>query len=86
MVARICLTLGVTVEGIFRLAGSTLSIQKIRRMYESGERVDLKEVCDSPHSAASLLKQYLRELPEPLVPFESFTEIKKLIRNLNILI
>jgi hypothetical protein len=36
-----------------------------------GENPDLFD-CEEVHSVASLLKLYLRQLPEPLIPFEFF--------------
>ncbi|KCV71241.1 hypothetical protein H696_02191 [Fonticula alba] len=40
--------------------------------WPAGDRIDLKEICPSPHDVTSLLKLYLRELPEPLFTFELY--------------
>ena len=44
----------------------------MRRRYDEGERPDLAKEFLDVHTAASLLKLYFRELPEPVIPFEHF--------------
>lgn len=58
---------GLGVEGIFRVPGDRALLNELRTAYDAGERVDLAAVRD-PHAVASLLKMYLRDLPEPLIP------------------
>jgi len=58
---------GTTEEGIFRLSGSNLTIQKLRSSFDQGIDVDLSEIYD-PHAISGLLKLYFRELPMSLVP------------------
>ncbi|XP_050707913.1 rho GTPase-activating protein gacQ-like [Eriocheir sinensis] len=56
---------GLHCEGIYRLSGVKSKAHQLRRLYNTGEGVRL---CDQePHVIASLLKQYLRELPEPVL-------------------
>ncbi|XP_006867839.1 PREDICTED: protein FAM13A [Chrysochloris asiatica] len=58
---------GLTREGLFRVNGSVKVVEQLRLKYESGMPVDLGkdgDVC----SAASLLKLFLRELPERVIP------------------
>ncbi|KAJ1563970.1 hypothetical protein HK405_000133, partial [Cladochytrium tenue] len=52
-------------EGIYRLSGSSTTVQQLRARFDSELDVDLVagEPCDV-HAVASLLKLYLRELPE----------------------
>ncbi|KAK7073247.1 RalA-binding protein 1 [Halocaridina rubra] len=56
---------GLHCEGIYRLSGMKSKVQQLRRLYNSGEPVRLLD--QEPHVVASLLKQYLRELPEPVL-------------------
>ncbi|CAL1270240.1 unnamed protein product [Larinioides sclopetarius] len=50
--------------GLFRKAGSNARQRELRLKLEKGE-----DICGSePNDVASLLKQWLRELPEPLIP------------------
>ncbi|XP_071513634.1 uncharacterized protein [Panulirus ornatus] len=56
---------GLHCEGIYRLSGVKSKVQHLRRQYNSGDPVKLTD--QEPHVVASLLKQYLRELPEPVL-------------------
>jgi hypothetical protein len=70
MVYESCLHSGVsglTQEGLFRVNGNARLVQQLRLQLESGARVELAEVGDVS-AAASLLKLFLRELPERVIP------------------
>ncbi|XP_019408408.1 PREDICTED: protein FAM13A isoform X2 [Crocodylus porosus] len=57
---------GLTQEGLFRVNGNVKTVEQLRLKYERGEDVELAkdgDVC----SAASLLKLFLRELPEAVI-------------------
>lgn len=57
--------------GLFRISGSLTEVKALKEQYDSGTPpTELKDV--SPHTVASLLKMYLRELPEPLATFELY--------------
>ncbi|XP_008109247.1 protein FAM13A isoform X1 [Anolis carolinensis] len=57
---------GLKQEGLFRVNGSLKTVEQLRLKYESGEEVDL--VADGDvSSAASLLKLFLRELPDRVI-------------------
>lgn len=54
-----------TTEGIFRVPGESAAIQQLKRKYEAGSLF-----IDDDHEVAvwaSLLKLWLRELPDPLI-------------------
>ncbi|XP_069486846.1 protein FAM13A isoform X3 [Ambystoma mexicanum] len=57
---------GLTQEGIFRVNGSVKVVEQLRLKYDSGEDVDL-DIDGDVFSAASLLKLFLRELPDGVV-------------------
>ena len=63
----IYLCLGMKEEGIFRLAGSKEKAENIRGLIDAGKEASLEEMSDDVHCIAGLLKQYLRELPQPLI-------------------
>eukprot|EP01104_Vermistella_antarctica_P009740 TRINITY_DN2527_c0_g1_i1.p1 TRINITY_DN2527_c0_g1~~TRINITY_DN2527_c0_g1_i1.p1 ORF type:complete len:606 (+),score=131.74 TRINITY_DN2527_c0_g1_i1:253-2070(+) len=63
---------GVEQEGIFRLSGSHDKIQALRKAFDRGDNVDLTDPDIDYNCVSGLLKQYLRELPEPLLSFELY--------------
>ncbi|XP_070545263.1 rho GTPase-activating protein 24-like [Ptychodera flava] len=71
---------GLQEEGIFRLAGRTALVKQMQEAYDIGKKPDFKEIDADVHSVASLLKLYLRHLPEPLIPWENFPLILDTLR------
>ncbi|KAM4598898.1 rho GTPase-activating protein 22 isoform 2-T2 [Fundulus diaphanus] len=64
---------GLKEEGLFRAPGQTNHVRELRDAFDRGE----KPVFDSStdvHTVASLLKLYIRELPEPIIPFSKYTQ------------
>ncbi|KAJ5077633.1 rho/rac/cdc gtpase-activating protein [Anaeramoeba ignava] len=61
----------IDAEGIFRISGSSIQIQELKRKYDNGKTPNLDKV-SSPHIVSGLLKLFLRELPEPLLSFELY--------------
>ncbi|KAM6077064.1 protein FAM13A isoform 3-T3 [Chlamydotis macqueenii] len=57
---------GMTQEGLFRVNGSMKMVEQLRLQYERGEEVELVKDGDV-YSAASLLKLFLRELPDGVI-------------------
>jgi hypothetical protein len=58
-------------DGIFRISGSADEVRRLALRIDNGEAIDFDTVRD-PHMAAVLLKQWLRELPEPLLTFKLY--------------
>nr|CAD2174710.1 unnamed protein product [Meloidogyne enterolobii] len=60
-------------QGVFRISGSQIEINRMREAFENGEDPlkDVKSATDT-NSIAGLLKLYFRELKEPLFPFYLF--------------
>ncbi|KAG7455486.1 hypothetical protein MATL_G00257210 [Megalops atlanticus] len=56
---------GMKCEGIYRISGMKSKVDELRAAYDREECPCLEEY--DPHTVASLLKQYLRELPENLL-------------------
>lgn len=52
-------------EGLFRVNGNVRAVETLKQWLESGEHVDLSD--SDSCTVASLIKQFLRELPEGLV-------------------
>ncbi|KAJ8014055.1 hypothetical protein DPEC_G00036280 [Dallia pectoralis] len=64
---------GLTEEGLFRMPGQTNHVRELQDAFDCGEKPLLDSTTDV-HTVASLLKLYLRELPEPVVPFNKYTD------------
>ncbi|XP_068924987.1 rho GTPase-activating protein 25 [Petaurus breviceps papuanus] len=62
---------GLNEEGIFRLPGQDNLVKKMRDAFDAGERPSFERDTDV-HTVASLLKLYLRELPDPVVPWSQY--------------
>jgi Rho GTPase-activating protein 1 len=62
---------GLKTEGIFRISGNANRIKELQEAFDKGTRVDLSQE-NEIHNVAGLLKRYLRQLPEPLIPFAVF--------------
>jgi hypothetical protein len=58
--------------GLFRISGAAATTQKIRAQVDAGKEPDLSQI--SRDDAASLLKEYIRELPEPIFTFHLANE------------
>eukprot|EP00466_Bigelowiella_natans_P020574 jgi/Bigna1/61642/fgenesh1_kg.24_\ len=69
---------GFTVEGIFRLSAKKDDLVRLRKQFDQGIYA-VKET--SPHVPAGLLKQWLRELAEPLIPTEKYAEAIEIARS-----
>ncbi|XP_051779102.1 protein FAM13C isoform X3 [Erpetoichthys calabaricus] len=58
---------GLEQKGLFRISSSLNKLKLLREKYERGEDVDLSEE-GGVEQAASVLKLFLRELPEAVIP------------------
>ena len=58
--------------GIFRLPGQARRIRTLKEQYDAGSQDEFPPNEDV-HTVASLFKLYLKELPEPVVPFALYT-------------
>ncbi|KAJ1527681.1 hypothetical protein ONE63_007640 [Megalurothrips usitatus] len=69
------LELGMEEEGLFRVAGSSSKVRRMKLSLDAGclSFPSALEYRD-PHVIAGVLKSYLRELPEPLMTFSLYNE------------
>ncbi|XP_043939025.1 rho GTPase-activating protein 25 isoform X2 [Protopterus annectens] len=64
---------GLNEEGIFRLPGQDNQVKQLRDAFDAGERPSFD--CETDvHTVASLFKLYLRELPEPAIPWSQYQD------------
>ncbi|KAK6172262.1 hypothetical protein SNE40_015960 [Patella caerulea] len=71
------------VDGIYRLSGITSNIQKLRLAFDEDCVPDLRDDCylQDIHSISSLLKMYLRELPNPLLTYQLYDKFADAVRD-----
>ncbi|TPP56233.1 putative rho gtpase activating protein [Fasciola gigantica] len=68
---------GMETEGIFRKCGTQHALLDLAEAYdEAAEEPILDPGQHSVHLVAGLLKYYLRELPEPVIPFRFYDRLK----------
>ncbi|XP_066504978.1 protein FAM13B isoform X2 [Hoplias malabaricus] len=68
---------GLDLEGLFLVNGNAEHVEWLRQRYDSGEQVNLEKEADLA-SAVSLLRLFLQELPEPVIPKGLQTRIRQL--------
>ncbi|KAJ8254988.1 hypothetical protein GJAV_G00199650 [Gymnothorax javanicus] len=71
---------GLDLEGLFLVNGNAERVEWLRQRYDSGEEVDLEKEADLA-SAVSLLRLFLQELPEPVIPSGLQAHILQLYRD-----
>ncbi|XP_069782158.1 rho GTPase-activating protein 24 isoform X3 [Narcine bancroftii] len=64
---------GLKEEGLFRLPGQANLVKELQEAFDCGEK-PLFDSNTDVHTVASLLKLYLRELPEPVIPYAQYDE------------
>ncbi|XP_060581324.1 rho GTPase-activating protein 44-like isoform X2 [Ruditapes philippinarum] len=67
------LDVGLEEEGLFRIAGMASKVKKLKASFDAGIEFEDSGELD-PHTVAGAFKQYLRELPEPLLTFKLFPD------------
>ncbi|KAJ8015239.1 hypothetical protein DPEC_G00024070 [Dallia pectoralis] len=82
---------GLDLEGLFLVNGNAERVEWLRQRYDSGEEVDLEKEADLA-SAVSLLRLFLQELPEPIIPagmqahilqlYQDYSSEEELARNM----
>ncbi|KAK6473570.1 rho GTPase-activating protein 6-like [Huso huso] len=65
-------TYGLQTVGIFRVGSSKKRVRQLREEFDQGNDVILDDD-QSVHDVAALLKEFLREMPDPLLPRELYT-------------
>ncbi|GBM23560.1 Protein FAM13A [Araneus ventricosus] len=70
IITRLCqyiLKTGLTHEGLFRISGNARSVERLKASFDRSGDAPLETEGDVS-SAAALLKLFLRELPDPIIP------------------
>ncbi|KAL9046092.1 MAG: hypothetical protein Q9214_000987 [Letrouitia sp. 1 TL-2023] len=71
------------VEGIFRLSGSAKRIKELQAAFDSPDRYGkgLDWTGFTVHDAANILRRYLNNLPQPIVPLEFYEKFRDPLRS-----
>ena len=69
---------GFTAEGIFRISAQTSDLDRLKKQIQEGN-YDVQE--GSPHVSAGLLKYWMRNLAEPLIPAPMYEPALALARD-----
>ncbi|KAM3591897.1 uncharacterized protein V6R79_009218 [Siganus canaliculatus] len=64
---------GLNEEGLFRMPGQANLVKELQESFDCGDK-PLFDSNTDVHTVASLLKLYLRELPEPVIPFSKYED------------
>ncbi|CAL8273688.1 unnamed protein product [Lota lota] len=63
----------LAVQGIYRVCGSKPRIQRLCQAFETqGDQVELSDIL--PHDITCLVKHFFKELPEPLLTFDLYSD------------
>ncbi|XP_025741554.2 GEM-interacting protein isoform X1 [Callorhinus ursinus] len=70
------------VQGIYRVSGSRVRVERLCQALENGRAlVDMSG--NSPHDVSSVLKRFLQELTDPVVPFHLYDAFISLAKTLH---
>eukprot|EP01122_Echinamoeba_exundans_P006010 TRINITY_DN1622_c0_g1_i2.p1 TRINITY_DN1622_c0_g1~~TRINITY_DN1622_c0_g1_i2.p1 ORF type:complete len:642 (-),score=185.27 TRINITY_DN1622_c0_g1_i2:266-2191(-) len=68
-------------QGIFRLSGAKPDVDRLKKAFNNGERPAMQS--EDPHAVTGILKQYLRELPDPLCTFALYSDFLRAVQSPN---
>ena len=70
------------VEGIFRLSGAAKRIKELQAVFDSPDRYGkgLDWTGYTVHDAANILRRYLNQLPQPIVPLDYYEKFRDPLR------
>uniref|UniRef100_A0AAX7THP9 Rho GTPase activating protein 45b n=1 Tax=Astatotilapia calliptera TaxID=8154 RepID=A0AAX7THP9_ASTCA len=66
-------------KGIYRVNGVKTRVEKLCQAFENGKELVELSQC-SPHDISNVLKLYLRQLPEPIMPFHLYNKLMGLAK------
>lgn len=75
--------IAMEVEGIFRLAGSEKRIKELKTSFDTPEKYGrhLDWTGYTVHDAANVLRRYLNQLPEPIIPLNFYQHFRDPIKH-----
>lgn len=85
IVTNICeflLINGLETEGIFRVNGNNKAVESIKLLFEENYSLDMSNYTDV-YAVASVLKLFIRELPDGLVPEKTAIQFVEVIPDID---
>lgn len=70
---------GLDTEGVFRISGSYKRMNELEYVFDQGScnyGLDLNWDSYTVHDAASILRRFLNKLPDPVIPFEFYSQFR----------
>lgn len=61
-------SLGVLIEGIYRISGNTAHMELLKEVYADNSDIDIDSLDISINAVAASLKKFFSDLSEPLIP------------------
>jgi hypothetical protein len=75
---------GLATEGIYRVSGSVSTLAKLKQLFDfEPDHIDFRTPAGffgDIHAVAGILKQYLRELPDPLLTNAYYSDFIRVAR------
>ncbi|KAL5109723.1 Active breakpoint cluster region-related protein [Taenia crassiceps] len=69
---------GLQEEGIYRISGAVTTVSRLQDLFDRDTSLAVKQIGDYDiHVISSLLKLFFRELPEPIIPTNIFSDLIK---------
>merc|ERR1712037_611499 len=70
----------ITTDGLYRICGAHSDVQMIKQEIDKGN-FEILSTIESVHALTSALKLFLRELPEPVIPWENVPKLLEVINS-----
>ncbi|KAF3908382.1 hypothetical protein AA313_de0210395 [Arthrobotrys entomopaga] len=71
---------GMDVEGIYRKGGGASQVRMVQEAFERGEEIDLENPDIDITAITSVLKQYFRKLPTPLITYTIYDRLVESVK------
>jgi hypothetical protein len=70
---HICQPKFLSQEGLFRVSGQRAEVFKLRQLFNEGKEIDFSGA--DVHDVCTIFKQFIREMPTPMIPVSEFLPI-----------
>jgi hypothetical protein len=72
------------IEGLFRIPGSEKRMRDLQALFDGSEHhfggdIDWDSSPYTPHDVATIFRRYMTQMPEPVIPFAFYEQVRGLI-------